>query len=450
MRKQGKLIASLLVASMLAGCGSYRELDETAYVFTLTADKSPNNRLKIGMSIPVPRLIGKIQGGAVGVGGGPGQEPYDNTAMNVPTISEAITMVQLYAGREISLEHVKALIVSEELARESMEQVVRPLIRNPELRSTVDLFISHGDASRLAFENQSPLEVNVSKFVDLVSRLESVHGLSSTIDLGEFYDALVTDGSAVAPLVALNEQVLAANKAAQREQAGGAPAPDAAAEQDKKKKQDLGKPKEKKSALPPARLPGSYLPGNLPREGGNPLEFVGLAVFSSGKMVGTLNGYGALVYNLLTGSFKSARVTFSDPHHEDMPVTVRIYQGRYPNIKVDISGSHPKIQIQLVVDCDLESVPSGEALDTIEALMEIQSLVSAQVQRWVKETIADTQKWGADIFSFNQLTRKYFLTWNAWRGYDWQKEYKNAEIEVKTITNVRRPGLIMGSARSHQ
>ena len=50
----------------------------------------------------------------------------------------------------------------------------------------------------------------------------------------------------------------------------------------------------------------AYLPGEIPRKGGNKIELIGLAVFKDDKLVGFLNGEETRYFQMLTGDFKKS------------------------------------------------------------------------------------------------------------------------------------------------
>jgi spore germination protein KC len=433
------LILLVLPALLCSGCGRIIEVDETAYVFTMSLDKSEQNRLRVGARIPVPRLIGKVQGQAVGTGVGTTSQLYLNSVTDAATVIDGITTLQMVVGRRISLEHTSLIVFSAALAQEGLARHLRSLVREPEVRSTALLYVTPGDPFRVIEVDRPFLEVNPAKFIDLISRQQYSSGMTATMRLGDFYALLESEGTAaVLPLVALNERVLNAIEGKEREAAGGPAAPDPAQEEDIEAKRQ---PEEAAAEVHPARTPGSYMPGNLPRAGGNPLEFTGLAVFRRDRMVGTLNGNEALVYNMLTGHFSQARLVIPESGKTSAFVTIGVYRGRLPELKVELAGDQPVLQASLVVDAELEAVQPGVIYE-----QEIYSAAARELERYlyrlITATVAKTQRWGADIFGFGRHLRSWFLTWTEWSNYDWPAAYQQARLELDVQVHIRRPGLL--------
>jgi spore germination protein KC len=445
MKRQAVLLILLILcASLLSGCAGITEIDETAFVFTITFDQGEKAPYQIGTRVPVPRLLGRIQGQLAS--SGDGQEPYVNTQVQTNSLAEALVMTQLFTGRDVSLDHVRNIVISEDVARESIEDICQPLLRGLEIRGTTLLYIVRGNAFRFINENKPLLEVNTSKFIELVSKEQNVHGLTTAMPLNLFYSTLATEGAAVIPLASINENVLAANKAKEKEPTALTEGEQA----DRKTKAEM--PDDETDTFgeePPLRAVGSYLPGSIPRTGGNAVEFAGLAVFRNDKMVGVLDGNGALIYNMLRDNFRKTTLTVRLPRHPQEQVSLLIYKGRSPKIKVTEVDGNYSISIKIIVDCDLETLSTGDRIRSVESLKDLETTVETQLQQWVEASISTTQEWGADIFGFGNRLRGKFLTWVEWVNFDWPTKYKDAEVSVLIVANLRRTGLIIGTHESN-
>jgi spore germination protein KC len=441
--KRPAVIVLITALLLLPGCRQLYEVDETAYVYTLTLDKGEQNRLKVGTRIPVPRLLGKVQGQVVGAGT-PTQQMYLNTQADATNILEGISTLQMTIARRISLEHASTILFSDELAREGLLETIRSLMREPELRSTIWLFIVRGDPFRLIEENEPVLEVNSAKFTDLLVRQQLITSTITSVQLGDFYSQIVSnDLEGVLPILTLNERIVAQRDAKRHEQAGGPAAPDTEQKEDIEDKQQP--PADDGETSPPARSPGSYPGGQLPREGGNPLEFTGLAVFQGDKMVGTLNANETIAYNMITDRMGNARLMIPEPDDASQLVVINIYRGRAPKLQAQTVGDTPMLRLTVFIDADIESIESGEALELPRAQVEVERLLAQHLTRLIEQTVIKTQEWGADIFGFGRHYRSKYLTWDEWQRFDWPAQYRRAELEVNIEVKIRRPGLIIGT-----
>ncbi len=448
MKKRAAWIALLAYLAVSAGgCLPFPEVDETAYVISLTVDKSTINKVNVGVRIPVPRFVGKVQGQAIGVSGGPGQELYLKTNVDAPTILDGINMIQLYTARQLSLEHARALLIGEEIARAGIEDQVAPLIRYPQTRSNMYLSVVRGNAVRLVDASRPLLEANIARFIDLQARSVDLTGLSDAISVNEFYNRLKSGGSdAVAGILAINEKVLEERIAQEREQAGGEVAPNTKALQDKKQKLEeyYGSAAAEKEAEAPVRTIGSYEVGHLPREGGNVAEWVGLAVFRGDRMVGELNGNESIAYRMLSGRLVRAVVTVASANDSTHLITAEIFQARRPGIRIEEKGNQVHITINLYVEANLLMLTSSPTKkENAELAQIVEKSLAQSLEVWVESALHKTQSWGSDIFGFGENYRRRFLTWQEWDKFDWPAAFKKAQVDVTIKIRLRRPGMII-------
>ena len=428
-----------------SGCLPFPEVDELAFVVTLIIDKSDINKIKVGVKIPVPRLVGKVQGGAIG--GGAGQEQLATiTSTDAPTLLEGITAIQLFTGRQLNLEHARILLVGEALAREGIETEITSIMRYPQTRSNMNVIIVRGDAVRLSIEDQPEIEANIARFVNLQARSVDLNGLSIATQVSEFYHGLRGIGhDTVTGIWALNEKVLAARNATDREMAGGPTAPTENADADiaQKQEQRYGAAETGEAPEPLLRTTGSYEAGELPREGGNAVEWVGLAVFHKDRMVGELNGNESIAYRLLSGRLARATLTVGNTKTPSSLVTLEIMQARYPRIKItSTADGQINIDVGLYVEANLLSMIRPENEESTTILADFEEAVANSLQAWIDTTLKKTQAWGSDIYRFGEHYRRNFLTWPEWEKFNWSDHFKQAKVHVDIKVSIRRTGLI--------
>lgn len=439
-------ILLITLALLSSGCQPILEVDETAYVISLAIDKSNINQVRVGVRIPIPRLVGKIQGQAIGTSaGGQAQDLYLSTSVDAATVLDGIAMMQQYTARRISLEHTRMLLIGEALAREGIEEHVTPIIRFPETRSTMFILIVRGDTIRFLRENRPVLEANLGRFVEMLARSTDATGLSDAIRVGDLYNRLYNTGNDLAiGILSINETVLAARNAKEREQAGGPTAPDASKDIDRSQKvaQHYG---EQIPSTPsaPTRTVGSYEVGYLPRQGGNVAEWTGLAIFRSDRMVGEFNGNETIAYRILKGELQQATLTVSEINKPGHLFTVSIAQSRNPIIRTSFKNGRATIDLSLEVEADLITTISPESLETSQQVAKIEKAIAYSLEVWLDSTLQKAQNWGSDVFGFGEHFRRYFLTWQEWTKTDWPEVFKKAEIRYDLSVHIRRPGLII-------
>ncbi|HHW09865.1 MAG TPA: Ger(x)C family spore germination protein [Firmicutes bacterium] len=440
------LLLSILAAAG-GGCRSFSEVDEVAHVFTIAVDKSTINKVKVGIRVPIARLVGKVQGQAIGGGGGE-QELYLITSTDAPSILSGINAMQTYIERQISLEHARLLLISEEFAREGLEEEITPILRFPETRSNMYVAISKGDPIRLLMENRPFLDVNIAKYVELVHRMADLTGYSELPTVNRFYNHMRSPGrEAVAAILAVNEEVLAQQEKEEQKKAGGLITLDLEGEEEEKADEgEKGQPD--KAPEPPARTPGSTSAGKIPREGGSVVEWLGLAVFKGDRMVGELNGNESLAYRLLTGTLAEGVLTVAEPQNPKRLITVNLKPGRPPAIKTFFQDQIAVVQVDLLLEVNVDSITSGDDLEQSEAVHRIEEAVKLSLEAWLAAVVRKTQDWGTDIFGFGEHFRRHYASWQDWDNAGWSDKFKTADIRINLRVMMRRPGLLIQTESS--
>ena len=99
-----------------------------------------------------------------------------------------------------------------------------------------------------------------------------------------------------------------------------------------------------------------YIAGNMDVEKQNKSEVMGLAVFDGDKMIGELNAIESELFSIASGQFKYSYTNFYSQDSPDDPTTLRLEQNRKPRYKVDVSGDHPKIDLEVFLVGDFVSI----------------------------------------------------------------------------------------------
>lgn len=217
-RKYLSILIIIFILVTLTGCWDSTEIDEMAYVISLGLDKGEQNILKLTLQIAIPKTI--AEGGksmmSPGKGKGqksPGAESTDTITVEARTILSGLNMVNSFISRQISVSHLKAVVISEELAREGIGRYLNPLARYRELRGTASMIVVRGSADEFLSVLKSVLETNPSKFIELTGLATEFTSVMPTARLEKFYQSAKSYGEQ--PIVILggvNKTVLNENE----------------------------------------------------------------------------------------------------------------------------------------------------------------------------------------------------------------------------------------------
>ncbi len=460
MAKINRIIAIILLLSLclgLTGCYDKKEVDDLAYVLALGIDNGKTNTLKVTLQYAVPGKLGGSGGGGGGGGGGSGQASSIIT-VDSASITDALSMANNFLSRRLDLSHTEIAVFSEEMAREGKISIYMNFMnRNTEFRPSMTIAVSRGSAEDYLRGIKPVLDLVPSKYYELTFASYRYTGLTVNSQFLNFYSQL--ESSSIQPVAVL--VAASKNKASTDGQSGGSQQDGQAGGSGKDDKSG-GSGKDTQAQAPqqneqpgaatnkekgrPKPLGGDFLAGDIPKTGDVASEAEGLAVFDGPKMVGEVDGEGAMDYLLATGAFHSANISFPDPRNKKLSVFLTVRQRQKPQRRVEIAGGKPKIHLKIALEADITAIQSGYNYESLQNLPLIEQASAAYfddtIQKFLTRT---TQEWHSDICGFGQESRGCFLTWKDWDDYKWLQQYRDATFDVSVSMDVRRPGLMLRS-----
>jgi len=413
-----KILASLLAALLLLtvpGCNGSREMDQLAFVAALGLDVGKGNALEVSFAISNP--MGIAGGASPTGGGGPGGKPVLLTAVAAPSVDAAINLINSSLTRRITLEQMKAVFISERLARKGVAPVLVAMRRYPEFRDTAFVFINRGRTSDLLQKNKPFMEDSPAKQFELVMNNGKLTGHFPNVQIKSFINALESHGqSAIAPLAAINPTV-------NKPQRGGTGSPGAGSAGEK-----------------------PYLAGQVPRIDDNPFEIMGTAIFRGDQLVGFLDGESTRMLLMLRGEFNQAIFTLPDPRVPGKEIVLRVSQRQKPSVTVESSEQGFRVKEKISLEYDLESVQSGQTYECPSQSGEIDSLVANFVKQKASGVIQLAQRrYRSDILRWGLYAAHTVPTWDEWEKLDWLAHFPGASVDLTVSAAMRRPGMLLNT-----
>ncbi|GAA4838046.1 spore germination protein GerKC [Paenibacillus vulneris] len=142
-----------LLCIPLTGCWNRTELNELSITSATSMDKEGEDWI-ISYQVVIPSAISSASGIT---GGGSSQSPVSVFSTRGRTIREAVSQSTTETPRQIFFAHNNILILSEEVARHGISEILDLHYRNPDARETVSMLIARGKA-RTILEQLSHLE----------------------------------------------------------------------------------------------------------------------------------------------------------------------------------------------------------------------------------------------------------------------------------------------------
>lgn len=147
------LIMLIIIVNLvfITGCWNYREIDELSIVAGMAIDKGVKERFQITIEVI------KISGGK--------DTDISSTLMSTEgkTIFDAVRNMIALSGKRLYWAHTKVVILSKDVASESVSKAIELFNRDAETRESVHLLISQKNTAKEIF-NEKVLTENIKSF----------------------------------------------------------------------------------------------------------------------------------------------------------------------------------------------------------------------------------------------------------------------------------------------
>src|SRR5690554_3555812 len=140
-----KIISMGLILFLLSGCWNYQEIQDFANVAGIAIDKGEEKKYKVSMEVISLDATTDFK---------PQTHVYeseDDTILGAGRSAISFVSKKLYYG------HCKVIIISEELAREGISNLLDIFLRDHEFRITMLLFIAKGSSAKEMLEETAEL-----------------------------------------------------------------------------------------------------------------------------------------------------------------------------------------------------------------------------------------------------------------------------------------------------
>lgn len=396
------LVVALLVLPLLTGCWDRVEIEERAVILGISIDTAPKEAeveeheishiegkfpapskglIRVAVQIALPGRI-PLGPGEPGGGGRGNQETVWVLDVVGHTIDDALMNLQQQISNKLFFGHLRVIIVSEDVAKQGMQNINDYLRRNSEVRRMAWMLIAKGNAEEL---------MKAAPKLERVPTLYLLSTMDSAVRMGKFPNDFVgnywTDSS--------------------------------------KKGQE------------------GFLPYVGIRKEEN-IEIMGMAYFKGTKMVGTTKPLEIGAYMGVKGINPAGYRGIINVGGEENTVTLYATH-RKSKIDVAIKNGRPFFKVSIQNELNIEEKISQQFLiDNADILDQIERDDEEAALKLHEGLIKQTQEAGADIFGFGEYVRaKEPKYWNEHikTKEAWQEMYKDVEVEVNVDIKIRRVGM---------
>jgi spore germination protein KC len=399
----------LVLLPLLAGCWDRTELDDTAFAMSVGIDEAGDEFLWTFRFFQAER----VQVGMLAATPQPQLQRFGLVTVRGRNLEQAVQLAQTGAGRIVSLEQLRIVVIGEAVAKRGVGSLLDQLVQHNQVRRGAAMVMARGRAGEM-FAAYHPLEHETPlKYVEgILLVAKRVHQTPYT-RIQHFYGRYLSPGAD--PFLFL----VAVKPPEERQQP---PDPD----------------------LPPMS-DQSRLAGDLPKAGGNPLEFAGTAVFRRDRLAGLLSVDETAALLALRGEMGKVYASVPDPLAPGQQVAFRFHQENKPKYWVSFQRGRPVVHVRIQLEAEIISM-TGTTLyrePTNRHALEAFTVDHLRRTIYVPMLRKVYGEWGADAVGFGDMYRTQFPTFDAFLDYRWHDHIRELQADVTIDLFIRRFGMVI-------
>jgi len=373
-----KKLSIILLLFLMTGCWNYQELNNISISTAITIDMNEDNEYEVSTLIANSR---KSQTSS--------QESESQSVIYTgkgKTISEAFKDIDLYNPRKNYIGHVAVLVISEEVAKKGLENILDFFARNSESTRRFQMIIAKDDKAKDIIKILTPLETysaqNISSNLKYSKESQAT---SISILYSDFIYTLLEKGyDPILPSVIL-----------------------------KGDKKDGSKDKSLQQTIPDAFI-----------------KIDNLAIFKDDKLMGFASKDESRGINLLKNSINELTINIK---LDDEYIAVKLTQSITKN-KIKFKDE-PIIEVEINANALITEDNTKHNLEDEKVIKEIEKKIKSKIKSLANKGLKVSKKYKSDIFGYGNLIYKnypkYFDKIN-----NWNNEYQDLKVNIKVNVNI--------------
>ena len=381
----GILIAILIVST---GCWNRRELNDLAIELAMGIDKYGDQYRLTSQVVDPGEVAARAGGGA--------RTPVITYQATADNPFEARRKMTTISPRKIYASHIRVVVISEKLARKGISGILDYLSRDHEHRTDFFIVVAKGTSAENALKILTPLEkIPANKLFSSLDTSEKTWAPTVGVTLDELISDIVSKGK---------QPVLTGLQV--------------------KGNQEIGESKENVEKL------------GTPSQ----LQYSGIGVFKEDKLIGWLNEKESKGYNYITDNVKSTVGHVTCPNGGEIALEV---MNSNTNVKGKVKHGNPQIDIDTNLELNVGTVDCKIDLMNTKTIAELEKRVGQKTKSTIEQAInAVQEKYQVDIFGFGEVIRRSDSTYWKKVKNNWDEEFVDLPVHVKTNVKIRRVGTI--------
>ncbi len=395
------LIFLLLIISInLYGCYSNVDLTEIAVATAIGFDRADQGDIRITVQIVKPGVIkAKNQGSE--------EEPVWVFSATGETVFSAIRNLLTTVNRKVFYSHLQLIVISEEIARDSVLDVLDLIERDKEIQRLAYVLVAKGVSAEEILKAQSELEnvpaIHIKSIIDNYESLAKMRKITLIDLLRDFNHS----GNAATSGVIQKTAAKLEKENSQQE----------------KSNQSQGSNEEDKLEV-------------------KDLKVTGTAVFRLDKLVGYLDPYETRGLIFTLDMVESGIINVDNPLHKDKKVAFEIVSSS-AELNVKIKDDQAELMIEIKAEGRLADQQGSGDLTTPEMIVKMEESVARVIENNINLAVNKAQKeFKLDFFGFSKVLYKEHSSYWKKVESDWSNVFSELPITIKVSWNTSSSSLI--------
>jgi spore germination protein KC len=381
------VLITIILIPILTGCWNRRELNELALVVAMSIDKSGNQYL-ISTQVVDPGEVSISAGGS-------GRAPVTTYDEKGKHLFEAVRRMTTISPRKLYWSHLQMLIISEEVAKDGLNNILDFFTRDNEFRKDFYIVVSKDIQAKEILRNLTSIEkIPAHKMRSSLETSEKAWAPTTAIQLDELISALTSDG--INPiLTGLSIHGIGPK----------------------------GESVENVQRIEPfARL-----------------KYKNLAIFKKDKLIGWFNENESKGYNYIMNNVHST--VGHIPCEKKGELVLEVIRSR-AKIKGRVVNGNPKIDIFLSSEANIGEVACHVDLTKPDAITKLEENTNKVDIDIIKNSVNKAKELGVDVFGFGEVIHR--ADPKAWKSLkkNWDQEFVQVPVSVHSNLKIRRTGAV--------
>lgn len=379
-----KKILILLSIFLLTGCYNYRELNDLAIISAFGIDKTDDEFLVTVQIVDT----NKTGSDTTTNGDYPKTIIYEQTGK---TIQEALRLMILDSPRRLYAEHTRLLLISEDIAKNELKNIIDFFYRDPESRKEYQVAVVKNTSANKILKTLTPLDTIGAD--NIVNSIESNNAYLGELIAVTFNDLLE---------MYLNPRIEISMPALQL--------------LDMSSKDDTDQLKES--------------------DANNKIKLDGIAVFKDNALVGYLTIDESLTLNFIKNKVENTIIS-----HTCEPKKHIVYEIMNTTTNVSASSTEKSINIDIKGNATIAEINCNYKLTKPQDIIKIEKKLNQEIEKTITKNIKSiNQKFHSDIFGFKDLYYRSNYQFYQTIKDNWNETIEDIKINVKSKVKITEKG----------